>query len=507
MEASEQDKQIRRIESTVGARVYPRSLVNVDRRTFVLVRGSSDRWLVVWGDPAGLSGERHGDLLQCPLSAANARTMRELLPWLRPQPLGTRKAVGCGDRLGLATPGHIRALRAAPGVSPVLAQQSMRENARTGRTPQEVLDDAMWGAFQEGWRGAWGADADHLKTVEAIDRCAPAGYTFYTFDPGDWVDNSAHQAPAQALQAKYQCLPWANLDDTPDGLSSRYLGRDWHIEGIDLRFDEITLMRAAAKYGPAVQHVARLYRNLARALPGRDVDVEISVDETDTPTSPLEHLYVSLELRRLGVQWVSLAPRYIGRFEKGVDYLGDLDPFESEFAQHAALARALGPYKLSLHSGSDKFTIYPIVARHAGELVHLKTAGTSYLEALRAVARTDPLLFGAILDFARERYSTDRQSYHVSAAIERVPASQARSAGAMPALLDAFDARQVLHVTFGAVLDRFGAQLRQVLWEHEEAHYAALDKHFRRHLAPFALPPTGGQGAAQNPHPRRQEAQ
>ncbi len=151
----------------------------------------------------------------------------------------------------------------------------------------------------------------------------------------------------------------------------------------------MTLARAAAKYGRAIAHSATMYRHLAVAMGGRAYELEVSVDETETPTSPLEHFFVANELRRLGVQWVSLAPRYIGQFEKGVDYIGDLEAFDVELAKHAAIARVLGPYKLSIHSGSDKFSVYPIFARHAGELVHLKTAGTSYLEALRAIARVD----------------------------------------------------------------------------------------------------------------------
>ena len=134
----------------------------------------------------------------------------------------------------------------------------------------------------------------------------------------------------------------------------------------------------------------------------------MSVDETDTPTSHAEHLFIARELRRLGVRWVSLAPRYVGRFEKGVDYIGDLGAFEADFAGHAAIARALGPYKLSLHTGSDKFSIYDIATRSAGGLLHLKTAGTSYLEALRATASFDPTLFREILALAH-RAVRDRQ--------------------------------------------------------------------------------------------------
>jgi hypothetical protein len=182
---------------------------------------------------------------------------------------------------------------------------------------------------------------------------------------------------------------------------------------------------------------------------------------------------------------VSLAPRFVGRFEKGVDYIGDLETFSAEFARHVAVARALGPYKLSLHSGSDKFSIYSLVARLADGLVHLKTAGTSYLEALRAIAQVDPALFREILAFARERYDTDRATYHVSAQLAKVPAPDALDDADLPGLLEQFDARQVLHVTFGSVLDRFGDQLLAALRGHEETYYNLLESHFRRHLSPF----------------------
>ncbi len=117
------------------------------------------------------------------------------------------------------------------------------------------------------------------------------------------------------------------------------------------------------------------------------------MDETDQPTTHAEHVYIASELKRLGVEWVSLAPRFVGRFEKGVDYIGDLQAFHQDVNGHAAIARALGPYKLSIHSGSDKFSIYPIIMEATRGLVHLKTAGTSYLEALRTAAALDLDLF------------------------------------------------------------------------------------------------------------------
>jgi hypothetical protein len=472
------------LEKLAGLTIYPRSVTETDRATYFLARNADSKVLGIVGDSAGFAGEVRDDLFLAPLTAGNAVVLRERLPWLRPQPLGLKTSAGCGDRLGLATPGHVRAVRHAGGIAPIFAQQSMRENARTGRTPQEVTDDAMWGVFQEGWREAWGADADHLKTTADIDLCVAAGYTFFTIDPGDNVDDGAHTASTAQLGAKIDALPWDLLQDSPDGLHRRYLNHSFEVEGYSLKFDEATLARAAAKYGRAIAHTVKMHRHLAAE--SQSFELEMSVDETNTPTSTAEHFFIATELKRLGVRWVSLAPRYIGRFEKGVDYIGDLDEFDGELAKHAAIARILGPYKLSIHSGSDKFSIYPIVARHTQGLVHLKTAGTSYLEALRAVARVDPRFFCEIFGLAIERYPEDRATYHVSANLAHVPPPGTVSNSGLPELLDQFDAREVLHVTFGSVLDRFGDRLLTTLAEHEEAYYEILNAHFLRHLLPFA---------------------
>jgi hypothetical protein len=376
------------------------------------------------------------------------------------------------------------AARRFGSIAPVFAQQSVRENARTGRTPQQVVDDATWGLFQEGWREPWGADADHLKTPDDVDAFVAAGYTFFTVDPGEHVDNEAHTAPPAEIEAKVQALPWDALEDTVQDMEQRYLGRSFDLENVALTFERETLARAAAKYGRAIAHTARMYRHLAAQT--KNFEFEMSVDETETPTSVEEHFFIASELKRLGVQWVSLAPRYVGRFEKGVDYIGDLAEFKAELARHAAIVRALGPYKLSIHSGSDKFSIYPIIVELTDGLVHLKTAGTSYLEALRAAARVAPAFFRELLALARQCYETDRATYHVSAQLAQVPTPDALGDADLPDLLEQFDARQVLHVTFGSVLDRFGDRLLLTLQAHEEIYNELLENHFQRHLEPFA---------------------
>ncbi|MDQ2713884.1 MAG: tagaturonate epimerase family protein, partial [Chloroflexota bacterium] len=151
----------------------------------------------------------------------------------------------------------------------------------------------------------------------------------------------------------------------------------------------------------------------------------------------------------------------------------------------AAIARALGPYKLSLHSGSDKFKVYPLIVAATGGLVHLKTAGTSYVEALRVIARVRPVLFREIVACACEHYSRDRASYHVSAEVSRVPALASLPDAALVGLLDDNNARQILHVTFGSVLGSFGPAILARLQAHEDMYYETLEQHFYRHLKPF----------------------
>lgn len=484
-------------------RVYPSSVTQQGELTYALGEPKpGQRQLVILAPPgSNLLGQFVGEtsaggdqtVLIGPLESHNAMALRRQLSWLNPVALGLGTSAGFGDRLGMATPGHLRALReAGEHIAPIPAQQSIREMTRTGRSPQQVFDDAMWGVFAEGWRSGFAADADHLKSTEDIDRCVAAGYTFYTFDPGEHVDNTADTVPLAMLHQKFEALPWTALEDSPKDLLARYLAPQ-HVEGRVLQFDGEPLVRASVKYGRAIAHVAWLYRHLAAVGSGRVWEVEISVDETETPTTPAEHVYFATELRRLGVQWVSLAPRYVGRFEKGVDYIGDLAAFTADFAIQAAIARTLGPYKLSLHSGSDKFSIYEIAARETRGLVHLKTAGTSYLEALRTIAQVQPALLRDIYAFSLEHYEADRASYHVSAELHRTSTPTDMPDSAVPMLLDQFDARQILHVTFGSVLTaqypsgsrQFYDRMIEVLYTHPEEYAANLKSHFLRHLHPF----------------------
>ena len=406
--------------------------------------------------------------------------------------LGLSPSFGFGDRLGSATPGHVAAMnRAGSGIAPIFAQQSIREMQRTGRSAQDVIDDAVRGA--QGWSGPMGADADHLKTSEDVKVTTAAGYTFFTLDPSDKVDQRTDRYDEQTLRSKFEtCRDHAPWYDS-------YVGREIRLQDDSVvELSEEACMRAAVKYGGAIELALELGKQVRKLheSTGDPFELELSVDETDEPTTAAEHYIIADRCFSEGMPLVSLAPRFVGDFEKGVDYKGNLVELERSLQQHAAVAHTLGPYKLSLHSGSDKLSAYGPLARATGGCFHIKTAGTSYMEALRVVAQCDPSLFRRIVGFSRARFETDRATYHLSARPEDAPApSDATDAELECEYLEYWNevpegagftrpGRQILHCTFGSVLtdDELGPLVRGCLNEHPETYHEFLDDHFGRHL-------------------------
>ena len=413
-------------------------------------------------------------------------------------PLGLAPSFGFGDRTGLATPGHVAAMhRSGTGIEPIFPQQSIREMVRTKRTAQQVMDDALQGARAAGWEGNTGADADHLKTPDDVNVTVSAGFTFFTIDPSDEVDQQADDYDESTLRTKFSAVrenaPW--YDD--------YLGKTVALAtGTVVQLDEHACMRAAVKYGRALQRALSLDHHLRDAHEAlqSDYEIELSVDETEQPTTLAEHFIIADQCLRAGMKLVSLAPRFLGDFEKGVDFKGDLTALEASLHDHAAIAQKLGPYKLSLHSGSDKLSMYAALARATQGQFHVKTAGTSYLEALRVIARHDVDLFREIIRFARDRYDIDRATYHVSATNQSVPAPDALPDKELEkAYLERWDdvpqgrgftapGRQILHCTFGSTLiePRLGPAIRDVLESHPDTYKDVLSDHFNRHLEALA---------------------
>ena len=414
-----------------------------------------------------------------------------------PQPLclGLEPSFGFGDRTGVATAGHVASMqRAGSGILPIFPQQSIREMARTSRTPADVMNDALQGMVNAGWTGITGADADHLKTTEDVDVTAAVGFTFFTIDPSDFVDAQADNYDEQTLRTKY-----GEISDQV-GWVREYQGKQVTLNnGTIIDLNEEACLRAAVKYGSSLNHALQLSAYIAEVQEAaqRAYEIELSVDETDQPTTLAEHYIIADQCLNHGMKLVSLAPRFIGEFEKGVDFIGDLGALEESLNDHAELARQLGPYKLSLHSGSDKLSMYRLLSKATQGLWHVKTAGTSYLEALRVVALHEKDLFREIVDYSRERYNTDKATYHVHATLEMVPApSEIESDIELQReYLELWDdvpqgkgftkpGRQILHCTFGSVLthEKYGPLVADILRQHPDTYTQVLDDHFTRHL-------------------------
>ncbi|MEM1212278.1 MAG: tagaturonate epimerase family protein [Planctomycetota bacterium] len=418
-----------------------------------------------------------------------------------PTTLALTPSFGFGDRLGSATPGHLAALKAhqdAGGpIVGIFAQQSIREMARTDRNPAQVMAAAATALDAAGYDKPWGSDADHLKTPENVDYMADAGFTFFTIDPSDHVDQKADNYTDDEVASMYAA-------GEPEPWLDQYLDQSFKAsDSLTLTFDRPTLQRAAVKYGPAIAMALDLAGYIKAAADKRSQphEIEISVDETDQPTTLAEHYIIADQLIKAGINLVSLAPRFIGELEKGVDYKGDLADLHQSLKDHSAIAKHLSPhadpYKLSLHSGSDKLSMYGHLANATAGHLHIKTAGTSYLEALRVVAKHEPALFRQIIDFSRGRYDTDRATYHVSATVEGVapPADLADDLKLEQAYLETWDTvpagkgftepgRQILHCTFGSVLTdpALGPAVHRVLDANPDTHRDILAEHFIRHL-------------------------
>jgi hypothetical protein len=460
------------------------SLAATDAGDRLLIRGAEAAGVGFEGEPAG------GGTLSCPTTNANAALLRRHFPWLAPSSFrGRPHSLGLGDRLGLASPGHIRAVKGR-GVFPVLAQQSMRELTLTGRTYDDVLAAATWAVFREDWRGGWGADGDHLKTPAEIAMALEAGFTMITLDCSEHIDNRA-----AALSDADAVAAWASFSaGLRADLERRYLAKPFVLsDGTAISFTAATLARTALVYLRAIHYAIEIWRTRI-ATWRRPVDFELSIDETLTSTSPEAHFFVAAELASAGVGIANMAPRFAGEFQKGIDYIGDRSVFRAEYAVHASIARHFG-YRISVHSGSDKFSVFPEVGRLSKEGFHVKTAGTNWLEAVRVIARHAPSLYRDMHAFSLEKLAEARKYYHIKGDPANVAPLSALSDDRLPGLMDLDDARQILHISYGTLLsarDDFGAPLFRdrilgTLRRFEAEYAAGLAAHIGRHLDALGL--------------------
>jgi hypothetical protein len=404
-----------------------------------------------------------------------------------------------GDRFAHQAAAQLRACQLAAqhgaDVIPVW-NKSNREHTFIGSEPQSVFDAAQAAVQALGWNAPWHVDADHIR-LETVDRFIPCS-DFFTIDVADSIAKPAPSADLAASVARH-----------PELVGTL------RVEGVTEPFvlTPSELERIAGKYLLAVQDAGRIYRHVAQAKGENRFIAEVSMDETDAPQTPSELLVILALIADEKIRAQTIAPKFTGRFNKGVDYVGDLAQFEREFNDDlAVLAHAVHRYglpanlKLSVHSGSDKFSLYPIIRRalrRTGAGVHVKTAGTTWLEEVIGLSEAG----GEGLALVREMYAYALE--HVDAlcapyaSVIDIDRSQLPAAGVVAQWSGAqmanavrhipghpeFNAniRQLLHVSFKLAAQR-GAVYLDLLKRHE----AIVGKHvtenlFARHLKPLLI--------------------
>lgn len=480
-----------------GCGIYPDSIHKFGDNLLFIARGKSEKMLIVAGSGENDFEGNAGDSLEglrikiCPMNAANSKVLRKHFPFTNPVSCGDNKiSFGLGDRIGVATPGHLRTI-AKSEIFPVLAQQSIRELNLTGRNYDEVLSDAVWAVFQEGYTHGFGADGDHLKTREEVGMALGCGFTRITLDCSEHINNKAADYPDTMLDEIYNQLP----AEERAVLEKKYLSGSIKLKtGPELSFEGYDFKRTILVYLKAIKYTISVFNETIKNC-GRKIDFEMSIDETLMPTSAQAHYLVASELIAGGVDIGYLAPRFCGEFQKGIDYMGDQAQFEKEFTLHVKIAGHFG-YKISVHSGSDKFSIFPIVGKRTNGRYHIKTAGTSWLEAVRVIAARNTGLFRRMYRFALENLDEAKKYYLIFTKKSMVPDEKLIEDSELPKLLSIEESRQAMHVTYGLLLtarnadgsSMFREEFFKTLYDNEELYYDYLNTHIGRHLKYLNVP-------------------
>lgn len=473
--------------------IYPCSIRKKEGSILFMVKQEKDKKLVVIGESEIYekfegNEEYIGDkkLKVCETSHKNCIILREIFPFANPSAvLSYDKTIGLGDRLGPATGGHIQLIKEYD-VRPVLAQQSIRELNLTGRAYVDVLDDASWAVYQEGYTKGFGADGDHLKNPEEVLMALDCGFTMITLDCSEHINNDVTHMDKGKISSIYDSLD----ENARNEWENNYLDKQFDLgEDHKIEFKEEDLKETVLIYKDAIHFAADIYSKYIKGYE-RDVDFEMSIDETLTPTSPQAHFFVASELIKAGVKPATIAPKFCGEFQKGIDYIGSIEQFEKEFKIHAAIAEHFN-YKISVHSGSDKFRVFPIVGKETKGLYHVKTAGTNWLEAIRVIALKRPGLYREIHKYALTVLDEAKKYYHITAEMNKVPDIDSLKDEQLPELMDKNDSRQLIHITYGLILQAkspdgsflFRDRIYESMHKYENDYHSALYKHIGRHLS------------------------
>jgi tagaturonate epimerase len=404
---------------------------------------------------------------------------------------------GIGDRFARQAKAQLRAfvLAAQHGldVTPVW-NKSNREHVIVGSEPAGTRGAAEAAVKALRWQKAYHVDADHIR-LEIVDRFIPHS-DFYTIDVADWIGKQPDAGAVEAFVKRHSEL--VGQISIPQ--------IEWPFQTTPAEVE-----RVAGKYLRAVQEAGKIYRHIAKIKGERNFITEVSMDETDNPQTPPELLIILAAIADEKIPIQTIAPKFTGRFNKGVDYVGDIEQFEKEFNDDlAVLAFAVKQYglpgtlKLSVHSGSDKFSIYAPMRRalaRFGAGLHIKTAGTTWLEEVIGLAEAggDGLalareIYAGALDHAEELcapYSTvidiDFKKLPSVATVNGWSAKQFTSALRHDQGNPAFNPhlRQLIHVGY-KIAARMGGRYLDALKKHEDSVARNVTNNlYERHLKPL----------------------
>jgi len=304
-------------------------------------------------------------------------------------------SIGTGDRFGLQGKAQLAAIEKAQDQGVDLAivwNKSHREHTIVKTTQQQVRKEADQAVNERGWEGQYFVDADHIG-LGNVDLFLESS-DFFTLDVADFIGKHADKKSLDDFVEKY----------------SRLTG-EWTIPGIDqpLNITVDLLQAITKKYLYAIQEAGKIFRHIVK-MRGKDFVTEVSMDETAEPQTPTELLFILAAMAEENIPAQTIAPKFSGRFNKGVDYLGDVAQFRREFEEDLCIIKysveSFGlpaNLKLSIHSGSDKFSIYQpireLIHKHDTG-IHVKTAGTTWLEELIGLAEAG----GKGLEIAKQIY-------------------------------------------------------------------------------------------------------
>ena len=408
-------------------------------------------------------------------------------------------SIGVGDRFGLEGEAQLSALQSAAdrGVTVVpVWNKSNREHTLIGTAPSDVRANAAAAVQSRNWTAGYFVDADHIG-LSNVDKFLDAS-DFFTIDVADYIGKSATDTAIAAYIADMQ----------------RFVG-ELSIPGIDhpIAVSNETLRQIASKYLFAVEEAGRVYRHIAEKKGARGFVTEVSFDEASDPQSPAELFFILAAAAREGIPADTVAPKFSGEFLKGIDYVGNVEQFTREFEEDlAVLAYAIRMFnlpvglKLSIHSGSDKFSLYPIMhaaIAKANAGLHLKTAGTTWLEEVIGLAGAG----GVGLAFAKALYRAGYTRFDEMAKPYLLVIAIDRDKLPMPDAVDAYSAeefvetlqhvqsckrfnihfRQLVHISF-----RIAAEMREQYLPLLKAHRGQIEtcvseNILKRHVEPLFM--------------------